>query len=650
MKKYMNYINIRRSLFIKIFLLTFLVSFLMGAALLLAMSREQNSNQEKNTIEDGLMISRAMAKDIENGYLDNLSQTQFFDNIVVNKNIIFFWVVKPNGEIYFSGDAEMTNKKVEDPLLGSQGEIVKDSVYSVTGEKVKLIVEPLKMAGDGSVWNLFVGLSLKQAQLFRGEMMLFFLGLFSLTIVLVFILSFFVAKKIMGPIRKLREGADIIGKGNFSYQVKLATGDELEDLANALNKMAKDMDGYYTSLNETKDILKIRVDARTRQIREMAESLEQKVSERTEVLSQSRKALLNILEDVDAEKRIAEEERNKTSAIVSNFTDGLLLLSNDNKISLVNPRAEEFFRIKEKDATGKLFSEMSDNSSIKLLAGLLSGNNKEINKKEIEIRSGLFLEISTVAVFREGKQFGSLIIFHNITREKMVEKIKTEFVSLAAHQLRTPLSAIKWTIGMFLDGSLGKMTKEQDEFLADTYKLNERMIVLINDLLNVARIEEGRYLYNPSLIDIVAMVDSSAEFFNSEAKKKKIDFSFKNDIKGSMKILIDEEKMKIAVDNLINNAIRYTPPGGNVSISLKNLGEEIEFSAQDSGVGIPEDQQTRVFSKFFRGTNVVRIDTEGTGLGLFITKNIVEAHGGKIWFESEEGKGTKFHITIPIKK
>jgi len=114
--------------------------------------------------------------------------------------------------------------------------------------------------------------------------------------------------------------------------------------------------------------------------------------------------------------------------------------------------------------------------------------------------------------------------------------------------------------------------------------------------------------------------------------------------------MLDVEKMRLAINNLVDNAIRYTPPGGRVTVSLSYDKKEIEFSVKDTGVGIPKDQQERVFTKFFRGANVMRMATEGTGLGLFITKNIIEAHGGKIWFESEENVGTTFHFTIPLKE
>ena len=230
--------------------------------------------------------------------------------------------------------------------------------------------------------------------------------------------------------------------------------------------------------------------------------------------------------------------------------------------------------------------------------------------------------------------------------------MKTEFVSLAAHQLRTPLSAIKWTLRMLLDGDLGKITEEQKDFIEKTYSSNERMINLINDLLDVTRIEEGRRLYKPVLTDFEPICQFVINSYKEEIEKRKLKLEFKKPEKKLPQVMLDVEKIRLVIQNLLDNAARYTPSGGQVTISLKpTKGEkEIEFSIKDTGVGIPKDQQARVFSKFFRGANVMRMATEGSGLGLFITKNIVEAHGGKIWFESEEGKGTTFYFTLPLKE
>jgi len=230
--------------------------------------------------------------------------------------------------------------------------------------------------------------------------------------------------------------------------------------------------------------------------------------------------------------------------------------------------------------------------------------------------------------------------------------MKTEFVSIAAHQLRTPLSAIKWTLRMILDGDLGPLPKEQREFLEKTYQSNERMIRLINDLLNVTRIEEGRFLYQPEKKDIIEIAKKIIDPLKVIAERKGLQFIFKKPSQKIPQPKVDAEKISLVFQNLIDNAISYTNPGGKVEVSIKYLKDkkEILVSTKDTGIGIPKDQHQRVFSRFFRGSNAIRAETEGTGLGLFIAKNIVEAHGGKIWFESEENKGTTFYFTLPVKE
>ncbi len=361
-------------------------------------------------------------------------------------------------------------------------------------------------------------------------------------------------------------------------------------------------------------------------------------------------ALLNILEDVEEARARAVEEKNKTLAIITNFTDGLLFFDKEDKLSLVNPVAEDFLAVEATEIIGKPFSELADFPKLKVLAGLLREAAKRIFKEEIELEKELILEVSTIPVMREKEKLGLLVVLHDITREKLVERMKTEFVSLTAHQLRTPLSAIKWTLKMVLDGDLGKITKEQVEFLERTYNSNERMISLINDLLNVTRIEEGRYLYKPILAQFEDLVEEIVNNYKPEIKRKNIKFQFEKPERKVPKVKIDMEKMRLAITNLLDNAIRYTLPKGKVTVSLKYEEKKIKFSVEDFGIGIPKDQQKRLFTKFFRGANAIRIETEGSGLGLFLAKNIVEAHGGEIWFESEENKGSTFGFTLPVGK
>jgi PAS domain S-box-containing protein len=395
----------------------------------------------------------------------------------------------------------------------------------------------------------------------------------------------------------------------------------------------------------------VRRDFELAEIRERREAILKELEKKTKDLEESRRALMNILEDVEEAGRKTEEERDKTQAIIAGLADGLIVLDKENRVVLINPEGERLIDVKTREVEGKAINAFAQKTSLKKLAELLSTKEergglfrKELSFEKPEER---VLEVTTVSL-SPGEEM--VIILHDITREKLIERMKTEFVSLAAHQLRTPLSAIKWTLRMLLDGDLGEVTEEQRDFIEKTYKSNERMISLINDLLDVTRIEEGRYLFKPALAQIENVVQFAINSFKEEIKRKKIGFEFKKPTKKLPQIKVDMEKIRLAINNLLDNAIRYTPAGGRVTISLRYGKKEIELSVKDSGVGIPEEQKELVFTKFFRGTNVMRMETEGTGLGLFIAKNIIEAHGGRIWFESEEGKGTAFHFTLPIKE
>ena len=372
------------------------------------------------------------------------------------------------------------------------------------------------------------------------------------------------------------------------------------------------------------------------------------IKKRETELKEVRTALLNILEDIEEERKKTEAEKNKTLAIITHFADGILVFDKEDRLSLLNPKVEEIFEVKSKEILNLSLSQLSKFPNFLPLLELLKKKEKELFRKELKLRENLILEVSVIPIKAKSEIIGTLVVLHDVTRKKIIERMKTEFVSIAAHQLRTPLSAIKWTLKMLLDGDLGEITEEQREFVNKAYRANERMIKLINDLLNVARIEEGRYLYKLSSLSIEPLVRKIVESLKQEAERKKIKLEFKKPKKKLPKLMLDAEKISLAIQNLVENAIKYTPAGGKVTVSLKVENEEVVFSVKDTGVGIPKEQQDRVFSKFFRGANVMRMETEGSGLGLFITKNIIEAHGGRIWFQSKEGKGTTFYFAIPF--
>jgi len=351
--------------------------------------------------------------------------------------------------------------------------------------------------------------------------------------------------------------------------------------------------------------------------------------------------------NIEFEKDITEEE---ILFIINHFADGLLVFDRNSNLCLINPKAEDLLEVKKEKVLGRQILTLNSFPNFGPLISLLGGGMKEVSRQELQVKENFILEITAIPMIIKGNKIGSLVILHDVTRERLVDKMKSEFVTLAAHQLRTPASAVKWALRTLLEGDLGELNKKQKEMIEEAYITNDRAIKLVNDLLNVAQIEEGKYLSKITLSSIENVIQSVVDNYGRKIKEKKLKVGLKKSKEELAAVMLDVTKMETAIRNIFDNAVRYTPSGGKISIVLKKHKEEIEVQIQDTGLGIPLYQQEKVFTKFFRGANIIKVDTEGTGLGLYITKNIIEAHGGRIWFKSEEGKGTTFYFTIPIKE
>lgn len=230
-------------------------------------------------------------------------------------------------------------------------------------------------------------------------------------------------------------------------------------------------------------------------------------------------------------------------------------------------------------------------------------------------------------------------------RGEEINRMKSEFISIAAHQLRTPLSAVKWVFSMLED--LEETTERQKELFKKGKISTERMIRLANDFLNVSRIEEGKFNYNFETVFLDDIIKTAISEEENRIKEKDINLIFekperKTQIKG------DAEKLYLVFQNIIENAVNYTLKRGNIKIFFASDENYAKVTVKDDGVGIPKNQLNKLFNKFIRGSNVVRLQTEGSGLGLFIAKNIVEAHKGAVEIKSEENEGTEVIITLPI--
>ncbi len=253
---------------------------------------------------------------------------------------------------------------------------------------------------------------------------------------------------------------------------------------------------------------------------------------------------------------------------------------------------------------------------------------------------------------KDSEMIGKVLIRRDLELTRANDKLhelneaKSNFVSVAAHQLRTPLSAIKWVFYMALSGDLGVLTDDQKTFLTKGRDSTDRMIALVNDMLSTDRIESGKTKYRFVPADITDTMDDVLYDFLPEIQVRKIRIALNYKKKTIPKVNIDPEKMWTVLQNLIENAVKYTINEGSITITIREEAGKAHVSVEDSGIGVPKEQQKNLFERFFRAKNAVKLDSSGSGLGLYITKNIVEKHGGTIWFE-EKNPGSAFHFTIP---
>ena len=243
---------------------------------------------------------------------------------------------------------------------------------------------------------------------------------------------------------------------------------------------------------------------------------------------------------------------------------------------------------------------------------------------------------------------GGIAVFQDVTEDRQLDYMKSEFISLASHQLRTPLSSILWYIELLVDAKGVKMTSEQRSYIKEMHTSAERMSGLIDALLQVSKLEGEGIRPTKKLVDLQPFLTSIADDAREQAKDKGISFSLHASGK-SMKVHTDATLLSIVMQNILSNAVKYSRAGGNITITLKKTGRFAEVIVSDTGIGIPKREQQHLFQKLFRAANVHKVDATGSGLGLYISKMVMETLGGSISLKSVENKGTVVMVRLPIK-
>lgn len=365
--------------------------------------------------------------------------------------------------------------------------------------------------------------------------------------------------------------------------------------------------------------------------------------------------------DLEAEKTHALDQKNLLSTLIDQLPVGFAVLDpKDGKVTLLNKMAikllgrgldpnagreqhTEVYKLEKADGTA--YPTAQNPATITFTKQIPATKDDIVIHRPDGVK--VPIKDTTAPIFdAKGKMTSVIAVIEDIGKEKEIDRMKTEFISLASHQLRTPLSAMKWNLEMLLDGEFGKLNKEQKEITKDVDDSNERMIALVNSLLNVSRIESGRIMVDPVPTDLKELIDGvRKEIVNKVEEKKQTLIISVNEHMG--KIMLDPKLIRQVYMNLLTNAVKYTPEGGEITVFVSKTKDEILSQVSDNGYGIPAKDKDRVFQKFYRGENITKIVTDGNGLGMYLIKAIIESSKGKIWFESTEGKGSSFWFTLP---
>jgi len=410
------------------------------------------------------------------------------------------------------------------------------------------------------------------------------------------------SNSIVGPVLKLTEKVKSIAQGKLGEKIAINTNDEIGVLAVEFNKMAQ-------SVKESQ-----------------SENIAKLIS-----------------------------ERRKSEAIVEEIADGIIVVDRENRITMVNKAAEQIFGIANRNVINKHFLEVIKEESIFLAlknelltdqadARDLNDEIMTISKMVNGAKKHYTIEIARTED-EDGKIEGAVIVLGDVTHFKEIDEMKSDFVSTVSHEFRTPLTSIEMGIGLLLESGIAGAGTKEKELMQVVDEEVKRLKQLVTELLDLSRIESGKIQMEFKLVDIVRLVEAAIRPFEVQAKEKNIKLEMKDRKAGTIKVHADPDKIMLVLTNLVANALRYTPDDGSVKFNVEKAGNKVYVSVQDTGKGIPVKYQESIFEKFTQvPSDIAR--GGGAGLGLAIAKEIVKAHGGRIWVESEEGEGSKFTFTL----
>lgn len=406
-------------------------------------------------------------------------------------------------------------------------------------------------------------------------------------------LAWLLYQRVIGPLKEIIDAARDIAQGDLDRELHIYSQDEIGELARSINNMAR-------QLRRTIDLI--------------------------------------------------TEERNRVRAILDSMADGVIALDREGRVLLVNPVIEEVFGIKGNACQGKSVLEVIRNYDIeRILQRALKTQEPVVQEVKIigaESEPRIFRLHATPLRAASQETGGVVAVMRDITERKKLEQMRTEFVANVSHELRTPLTSIRGFLETLLDGAM-EDPQTCRHFLEILQKETDRLTRLIDDLLNLSKIEERRVVHRWQPVNMSDTIHRVVSLFQPQAAEKQINLLV--EVPEELpSVYGDPDMLAQVLINLVDNALKYTPPGGRVSVRVKKEKGQLRVEVEDTGIGIPPESLPRIFERFYRVDKARSRELGGVGLGLAIVKHIIRAHGGKIGVESAPGKGSLFHFTLPL--
>ncbi|MBN1405670.1 MAG: PAS domain S-box protein [Candidatus Omnitrophica bacterium] len=437
--------------------------------------------------------------------------------------------------------------------------------------------------------------------------------------------------------KNTRADSRSISGGDFAHTIKHVIYNEIEGMTGSKQREDKISERISSVFNEE---LKKRVESKSDELHKRYESVIKEKMQNEEIAwKKYNKALA---------------EKKETETVIRSIAEGLIVVDAKGKVVMMNPAAERLLGVSRDDKVGKsMLENIKDEQLVSLAGGARSGSD---NDKEIEIvarqdDTKKVLRASSAVIENEnGQTVGMVSVLSDITKQKELDRLKSNFVASVTHELRTPLIAAEKSISLMLEKTMGDISEKQEQFLSLAQRNLKRLSALINDLLDLSKLEAGKFELKRRPSRIEEIVDAAAQTLQPWANTKliTIDRNICNEIP---EISMDPDRITQVLYNLVGNSIKFTPNKGRIIIEvvLNKEKEELEVSIMDNGIGISKEHLPRIFDKFYQASERASTDINGTGIGLAVVKEIVELHNGRIWVESEKGQGTKFIFTIPEK-